>query len=427
MDEQNLRQSSRAGMGRKGASTQGGPDQTQGPRGPQKPGTQKKKPSLFLRVILFLVALAMVLGAVAAVAFRDVLNLDSIKRWFNYRALMLSDSGQAEAFVYDGSLEDTFAVLDGDLLVCSQNAISLYSGSGTQYVSQPVSLENPVVDTNGSLAVVYDAGGSSLYVLGQRALIWSDSGLDGILSARLNHSGMLTVVTQASGYRGVVTVYNSAYEAVASIQLSSAFVMDAALSDDGRTLAIVTIGQQNGAFSSNLVLYTLNSAQGTVGESSSFTADLTASLGGNVVLDLRHTDELVWTLGDQGLAITDHEGKSASANWSNQYLKLYDLSGDGFAAALLGKYRAGSQATLQVIDDTGTVKGSLDLNQQVLSLSAAGRYLAVLTGDRLDIYTSDLSLYSSLEGTQGARKVLLMEDGSAILISEDSASFYVPG
>lgn len=80
-----------------------------------------------------------------------------------------------------------------------------------------------------------------------------------------------------------------------------------------------------------------------------------------------------------------------------------------------------------MIDDTGTVKGSLDLNQQVLSLSAAGRYLAVLTGDRLDIYTSDLSLYSSLEGTQGARKVLLMEDGSAILISEDSASFYVPG
>ena len=109
-------------------------------------------------------------------------------------------------------------MLDGDLLVCSQNAISLYSGSGTQYVSQPVSLENPVVDTNGSLAVVYDAGGSRLYVLGQRALIWSDSGLDGILSARLNRSGMLTVVTQASGYRGVVTVYNSAYEAVASIQ-----------------------------------------------------------------------------------------------------------------------------------------------------------------------------------------------------------------
>lgn len=69
-----------------------------------------------------------------------------------------------------------------------------------------------------------------------------------------------------------------------------------------------------------------------------------------MVLDLRHTDELVWTLGDQGLAITDHEGKSASANWSNQYLKLYDLSGDGLCRRPAGQIPAGSQATLQVID-----------------------------------------------------------------------------
>ena len=420
MDDKDLQRSGRASRRRQSPSPQ--PDRVEGGAGqPGKGG--RKKPRFLVRLALFLVALVMVLAAVAAVAFRDVLNLDSIKRWFHYRALVLSDSGQAEAFAYDGQLEDTFAVLDGDLLVCSQNAISLYSGSGTQYVSQPVALDAPVVSTNGSQAVVYDAGGSDLYVLGQRSLIWSTDELDGILSARLNRSGMLTVVTQASGYRGVVTVYDSTYEAVASVQLSSAFVMDAALSDDGRTLAIVTIGQQDGTFSSQLALYGLNSAQG----SSAFAPDLTADLGGNVVLDLRHTDELVWALGDQGVSVTDHEGDTLSASWAGQYLKLYDLSGDGFAAALLGKYRAGSQATLQVVDDTGAVSGALELDQQVLSLSAAGRYVAVLTGDRLDIYTSDLSPYATLDGTQGARKVLLMEDGSAILISEDSASFYVPG
>lgn len=392
----------------------------------EKAAKQKKKPSFLLRLALFLVALAMVLVAVALVAFRDTLNLDSIKRWFNYRALVLSDSGQAEAFLYDGSLEDTFAVLDGDLLLCSPNAISLYSGSGTQYVSQPVALDNPVVDTNGSLAVVYDAGGTDLYVLGQRELIWSASDMDTILSAHLNRNGQLTVVTQASGYRGAVTVYNSAYEAMMSVRLSSAFVMDAALSDDGRTLAIVTIGQQEGSFSSSLELYTLNSASGTVEESAEFVPDSTHDLSGNVILALRHTAGLVWALGDQGLTVAGHDGSLSHVNWSDRYLKLYDLSGDGFAVALLGKYRAGSQATLQVVDDSGALTGSLELNEQVLSLSAAGRYFAVLTGDRLDIYTTDMTLYASLEGTQGARKVVLMADGSAILISADSASFFVP-
>ena len=394
----------------------------------QQPNTppKKKKRRFFLRLVLFLIALAMVLAAVAMVAFRDTLNLDSVKRWFHYRALVLSDSGQAEAFLYDGDLTDTFAVLDGDLLVCSGNAISLYSGSGTRYVSQSVTLDNPVVDANGSLAVVYDAGGSSLAVLGQRELIWTATDLDTILSARLNQNGQLTVVTQASGYRGVVTVYDAAYQPVMSVRLSSAFVMDAALSDDGRTLAIVTIGQQEGDFSSTLSLYTLNSASAAADASADFVPDETFDLGGNVVLSLRHTSGEVWALCDRGLSVLSHQGTAASYDWSDRYLKTYDLNGNGFTVALLGKYRAGSQAILTTVDSSGTALGRMDVDEQILALSAAGRYFAVLTGDRLDIYTSDMTLYSTLEGTQGARKVLLMEDGSAILISADSASFYVP-
>lgn len=397
-------------------------EQNQARPNPQK----KKRPRFLVRLILFLIALAMVLAAVAAVAFRDMLNLDSVKRWFHYRSLVLSDSGQAESFLYDGSLEDTFAVLDGDLLVCSKNAISLYSGSGTQYVSQPVALDNPVVDTNGSLAVVYDAGGSHLYVLGQRELIWSATDLDTILSARLNRSGQLTVVTQASGYRGAVTVYSSAYQSLMSVSLSSAFVMDAALSDDGQTLAILTIGQQEGDFTSQLLFYTLNSASGTADIPEDFVPERTVDLGGNVVLSLRHDQEFVWALGDSGLSVVGHDGSAVYTDWSDRYLKLYSLAGSGFSAALLGKYRAGSQALLETVSSDGSVSGRLDVNEQVLSLSAAGRYVAVLTGDRLDIYTADLTAYSTLDGTQGARKVLLMEDGSAILISADSARFYVP-
>ncbi len=97
-------------------------------------------------------------------------------------------------------------------------------------------MTNPVVNTNGSLAVVYDAGGSSLYILGQRSLVWSTDELEPILSARLNRSGQLTVATQASGYRGMVTVYDASYSPVMSINLSSAFVMDAALSDNGAAI-----------------------------------------------------------------------------------------------------------------------------------------------------------------------------------------------
>ncbi len=387
--------------------------------GEQPPEPQRKLPRFLVRALAALVVLAAALSLTAAVAFRDSLNLDSIKRWFTYRSLTRSDSGRAESFPYGGELTDAFAVLDGDLLVCSRNAISLYSGSGTQYIDQPVNMENPVVSTNGSLAVVYDAGGSELYVLGQRTLVWTGEGLESILSARLNKNGQLTVVTQASGYRGMVTVYDAAYTPVMSVNLASAFVMDAALSDDGHTLAILTVGQSGGTFSTGLELYDMDYSSGQ------YAPDFTCQLGGGVVLETRHTATAVWSLGDRGLTVTDHGGRSSGVSWADKHLRRYTLSGDGFAAALLGKYRAGSQAELWVVDSQGQ-RRVLELNEQVMSISAAGRYLAVLTGDRLDIYTDQLELYDTLEGTRGARTVLLMPDGSAILISADSAGFYIP-
>ena len=134
------------------------------------------------------------------------------------------------------------------------------------------------------------------------------------------------------------------------------------------------------------------------------------------------------TVSDTCLTYASPAGEvRATYSYAGSYLREYDLHGDGFTALLLNRYKSGGVGRLVTVDTDGQEIAALDVNEEILSISAAGRYLAVLTGDRLDIYTSDLSLYSSLEGTQGARKVLLMEDGSAILISEDSASFYVPG
>lgn len=381
---------------------------------------RKKRPRFLLRALLALLVLAVAAAAVTAVVYRDRLNADSIRRWFRYRALSLSDSGQAESFPYDGDITDTFASLDGDLLVCSRNTISLYSASGTRYVSQPVSMEHPALVSNGTLAAVYDAGGSELYVLGQRQLIWTGEDLDTILSARLNQSGMLTVVTQPGSGRGTVTVYGSDYEPLVTVRLTSAYVLDAALSDDGKTLAIVTVGQEGGSFSSSLSLYTLNTGAG-----GGFVPDLTCALGSGVVLDARHTASAFWAISDRGITVTDRQGSTASADFDGRYLKRYTLAGDGFAAALLGKYRSGSQAELWVVSADGS-SVSREYREQVLALSASGRYVAVLTGSRLDIYTKGLTLYASLEDTQGARGVLLREDGSAILIAPGTAHYYVP-
>lgn len=385
----------------------------------------KRKQNIFVRLLLFLVSAAVVLSAAAVVVFHDQLNLDALKRWFTYRSLSLNDSGQADSFHCGGSADDIYLDLDGDLLVCGANSISLYSGSGTQYVDQAVDLSSPAASVGGGAAVIYDAGGTQLYVLRQRALAFSMESEGRLLSARLSESGLLTVVSQRSGYRGVATVYNADFRPIANVQLSSAYIMDAQLFNDGHSLAVVTISQTDGNFISTLSVYDLGAQTQEI--SYDVTPSFSCDLGGSVILELAHSGGRLWAMGDRELFVLDEQASVLGRlSLSDRYLKAYSLAGDGFAAVLLGRYRAGAQSELSVLNSDGTLPVPLPLDEQVLSVSAAGRYFAVLTADRLDIYTRDMALYSTLSGTHSARKVLLREDGSAILVATGTARLYVP-
>ena len=383
----------------------------------------KKPPNLFVRFLAFLVTLALMVGAVALVVNYDKLNFDSIKRWFTYRNLERSESGQSESFVFEGGESSQFAVLDHELLVCSGKDVRLYSGSEQVSLDQAISIQNPVVDTVGNAALVYDAGGQSLFVYRDRAEAFSLSLEEAqqLLAASMNSQGWLVVVSQESGYKGIVTVYDNTFSPQIQLHLSSRFVMDAVLSPDSKSLALLTLGLNDNAFESRVDFYQLNRTEEET------EPDWTCPVGGDVILAMRWDNSGIWALGETSLSILSTDGTvTGSCNYGDLYLKGFSLDGDGTAVLLLGKFRAGTSAELWVVNADGETQALLSIEEQVLSLSAAGRYVALLTADRLDIYNQDLEVYSTLEGTQGAQTVLQQSDGSAMLIDSTTARLYVP-
>ena len=384
------------------------------------PPAPKKKPNIFVRLLAFLVTLALLLGAVAAVVYRDRLNFDSIRRWFVYRSLEKSDSGQTESFQYDSAGKGGYSRVGDDLLVWSTAGVRLYSSGGVEYLNESLTLNRPVADTCGSAALIYDTGGNVLHTYEDRStsfVLNTEQGHE-ILSARMGPGGSFAVTTREPGYKGVVTVYSSGGHPVVGIRISTRFVTDGLLSDDGKTVAVLTVGQNEDVFESGLDLYALD---GDVPFAS-------YSLGNNAILDLRADGSAFWALGESSLSVARADGSAAvHYDYAGRYLKDYALEGDGFSALLLGKYRAGSGAALVTVGADGQELASLDLEDQVLDLDASGRYVAVLTAAGLTLYTKDLQLYDALENTMGARSVVLRSDGTAFLVGGETARLYIPG
>lgn len=378
----------------------------------------EKRPPGRRRVGIFLLVLILVLGVVAAAAYRDGTGFDALRRRLSYRGSQTA--GSATIYHYDASAQNRYADLGGTLVVLSDTRLQVLSGSGEEIWSTDVNMKCPAIHQGGGRAVAYDVGGTELYVVdasGERMhLTEQDTGP--LIAARLNEDGWLAVTAERQGYKGSVAVYGQALgQPVFVFNSSDRFVTDACVSRGGRYLAAVTLGQSAGTFISSIVLYSMTE------EEPMASYDISDGLAAAIA---EQEGKLI-AVCDTCLTLAGSDGKiTGSYAYGGSFLRGYDLGGDDFTALLLNRYQSGSVGRLVTVDGSGAEIASLKIGQEVLDLSAAGRYLAVLYTDRLEIYNPELQVYAVLNGTGFASDVLMRRDGTALLLAADSARLFLP-
>ena len=367
------------------------------------------------RVLPFLLLIAAVLAVVVFAAYRDGTGFDVLRRHFSYGSSQESGTVQ---FTYDPSAKNRYAAVGDGLAVLSGTEFRVLDGRGQEVYSVPVAMENPALASGGDRVAAYDVGGTELYVAdltGELAHLTADAA-EPYISVNLNEKGWMAVTAKQKGYKGGVTVYNDQLKEAFVFHSSERFVTEACVDGNCRELAAVTLGQNDSVFVSSILLYPLDSEEPRgVWEVSDGLVVSVTERGGQFA-----------ALSDTGLAYSGKDGDGPVYGFAGQFLREYDLGGDDFSVLLLNRYQSGSVGRLVTVDDAGQEIASLSVSEQVLGVSAAGRYAAVLYSDKLVIYNRDLQEYASLTGTDYARGVLMRADGSALLLASDSARIFLP-
>lgn len=365
----------------------------------------------------FALMLAAVLLVVLFAAYRDGTGFDILRRYLHYGRP--EQAGGETVYHYDAASKNRFALLGESLVVLSDASLRLFNAAGEEVWAASVTMSSPALVTGGGRAAAYDVGGTALYVLDQTGLLLELTAdeEEPYIAASLNKDGRLTVTAQKRGYKGSVRVYGQDLNQTPDFEFQSSqrFVLDGYVLGD--CLAAVTLGQENGVFVSSIVLYEMPEEEPAANY----------SISGGLVAAIGEQEGRLVTVSDTALTYAGAGGEiTGTYSYSGSYLREYDLGGTGFAALLLNRYRSGSVGRLVTVDKDGEVLGSLDVREEVLSISASGRYLAVLYAGRLAVYNQDLQPYATLQGTGDAREVLMRPDGSVLLLSSSSASLFLP-
>lgn len=375
---------------------------------------QKKKPRKWLWLTLIVLV---VLGAVAAAVLWDANSFDGLRRSIIYARAEKDETGCAKLYYYENDATSRFAAIDGSLVTVAANQVRLLDERSQVLYQNSVRFLHPDLVSGGGVAVAYDIGGTVLYALDSKSLRWQQETEGELIAVTVNPHGYVTAVYNKSGAKAAVTVWDSNGAAVFTFQSAQRFVMTAALGQDDRTLAAVTMGQEDGKFQSFLVLYHTDSDKMVA----------TTPVDGGVAYALETLQREFCAVTEQGLYLLDSGGElKASYSYGGQFLRRCVVGDGGWAALLLSRYKSGGYASLITVDGDGNELGGCDIDGEVLDISTAGRYVAVLFSDRLTIYDKYLTEVATLPDVSEVRAVLMRADGSAVLAGASGASLYLP-
>ena len=373
----------------------------------QENNTPKKQRSRTLRRILagILTLLLIVLAALVFV-FRDALTGEGIRR-----ILGREDTGgeAREAFTYETGAEQVFAPVGDGLAVASSSSLQLLNEAGELVFKQVVSYDRPAVFGSASGAIFCDLGGkqSVFASLNGESNVIQPGGE--ILTAAMNENGWFCLVTAEAGYKALVSVYNSKCEKQYEWWSGAGYVLRAAVSPDNRSLAVLCAERD----CTKLHFFSLNSE---------------TERDGAVIEDALYYD-LAWLSGDTVCAVGETGLRFFSASGAEtgayaldgRYLLEYALSRAGFAAIYVSDYRSGAGGTLMTLGGSGQVLGSAALERDVISMSAEGKQLLVMTAGSLTLYDQGLTRQYANETLMTARRAILRPGGDILLLHAYSA------
>ena len=377
----------------------------------------QKKPGLGKRIAAFVLLAVLVAGGVAAYVFRDQLNLDALQRYVRY--LNVSDDSKSGRFFYDESNSNQYAGLSGGLAVASAMGLSLYDKDGTETASIQAAMSVPVLKTGNTVALAYDAGGTVLEAASQKkGSVLHVSSQRAILDADIAADDSICYLSSEPGYKSVLYVYNSQQSLIYRWLSASQYFMRCAVASGSKYAAAAVLGQQDGMFESSVVLFRTDAEE----------IACTIPIGNAMIYDLHFvSDSKLCVLAEDALSFYDLDGNLlGSFSYGESYLKDYTTDGSGCLTLVMNLYQAGNRYTVLTVGYDGAELGRLSSGEQILDISAAGKYLAILTSSSLSIYDQTLQEYDVSDNTAGAASVVMRADGSAILLANGHGTLYVP-
>ncbi|MDY6313925.1 MAG: DUF5711 family protein [Clostridia bacterium] len=352
---------------------------------------EKSKPKRILSVII--IALAVL--AVLSFAFRDTPLLYPIFSKLYSEKLEVESTGKFQSdTVLASCLSGSSLVYYDTDSVCRDDGKSV-----------KLKITEPIMKSNGSCFVIYSKADNKAVVFDGMKKAYTVEDGKGIQFAKVGKNASSVVVTNESGYRSKVTVYDPDGKRAFRASFGEKYVIDAALSDDGKKLALCLFDTNGDEFTSVARFYDISKKE-PYAESSYTDTVLT-----NIKFYSDYSAVAVGDIKAVGFS------SSGEASWQYSYdgaiLQSFSVNSSDFIALCLKK----GKQSIVCIDSSGS--------NYEYEYSGANIKMIDVNNDAVMAVTPRNIIFVTTHGYEIAEKDISVDVKGAYMLPEDRAGIIV--
>ena len=358
------------------------------------------------------------LGMLACVVFgifryQDDLRPENLQRLASYLKAAGTMTDPFSEYRFEAGLDTVYAPFSAGLAVTSGDTYSFVSGLGDSSYSIQLRYNHPSLCVSEPYVLVYDRGGTGITVANGYAEYLNTNLSSPILAASMNRAGAFALVTDEGGYRSAVTVYDDRQELLCKWLTTQYYVLFASIDPAGEHFAVLGLGQQDMKLSTKVLYFAIGEEQ----------AAWTVDLGERQVYSMTHDKS-------GGLVIVCDDGIDRYVDGEltrsipfTQSVRLFSARESGeVLVAFETAERSNRMTRALLLGDGLEMLWSGQFEGVPRALDCQDGTGCLLMSDRLEqIRWHHDEITTRTVPHDGARDVVVNDDGEAILIYSDRA------
>lgn len=293
--------------------------------------------------------------------------------------------------------------------VLTDTKVNAFTSSGKELYSYNHGFENPVIRTSSAGALVFEQGGNGLTIFNLNGVSEEITLEKEIITAAISDSGNYAVVSRSDKYASAVTVYSKSSKRLYEWYSAKDTVNSAALSPNGKKLAVSTFSAQVGQYKSQLRILSYDSAEPEHSE----------SFDGSIVYSLENTPS-------SSLVVVTKNGVKfikwsnfKSIEYKNDYSAAFFRTGKGGSTAVFNRESDKTDNRIVVFSKKGEKTAEFEFKGIISDIAVLGGHIYCMSDTKIYLLDANGKILRKASCGFGAVNLCVTATNTAVVVTDN--------